>query len=91
MRAYYYTAVVEDQGFSSIRPLIDWLEYNGFTVVTKMTKEFVDTSGRREVQGNIDIDLPSMRWNWLRISIRWCFFRVTEIFDHLSRQSSAKR
>jgi len=44
LRAFYYTAVVEDQEFSSIRPLVDWLDYNGFTVVTKATKEFVDSS-----------------------------------------------
>src|SRR5271170_3360519 len=57
LRAFYYTAVIEDQEFSSIRPLIDWLDYNGFTVVTKATKEFVDSSGRRKVKGNMDIEL----------------------------------
>jgi uncharacterized LabA/DUF88 family protein len=57
VRAFYYTAVVEDQEFSSIRPLIDWLDYNGYTVVTKATKEFVDASGRRKVKGNMDIEL----------------------------------
>ena len=57
LRAYYYTAVIEDQEFSSIRPLIDWLDYNGFTVVTKPTKEFIDASGRRKVKGNMDIEL----------------------------------
>src|SRR5271154_1747799 len=57
VRAFYYTAVIEDQEFSSIRPLIDWLDYNGFTVVTKATKEFVDPSGRRKVKGNMDIEL----------------------------------
>jgi uncharacterized LabA/DUF88 family protein len=57
VRAYYYTAVIEDQDFSSIRPLIDWLDYNGYTVVTKATKEFVDASGRRKVKGNMDIEL----------------------------------
>ena len=41
-RAFYYTAVIQDQEFTSIRPLIDWLDYNGFTVVTKATKEFID-------------------------------------------------
>ncbi|WLB24276.1 LabA-like NYN domain-containing protein [Bradyrhizobium japonicum] len=56
-RAFYYTAVIEDQEFSSIRPLLDWLDYNGFTVVTKATKEFVDVSGRRKVKGNMDIEL----------------------------------
>ena len=47
LRAYYYTALVEDQEYSSIRPLIDWLDYNGFTVVTKPAKEFTDSAGRR--------------------------------------------
>jgi uncharacterized LabA/DUF88 family protein len=57
VRAYYYTAVIEDQEFSSIRPLIDWLDYNGFAVVTKPTKEFVDANGRRKVKGNMDVEL----------------------------------
>jgi uncharacterized LabA/DUF88 family protein len=57
VRAFYYTAIIEDQEFSSIRPLIDWLNYNGYTVVTKATKEFIDASGRRKVKGNMDIEL----------------------------------
>src|SRR5262249_6850161 len=57
LRAFYYTAVIEDQEFSSIRPLIDWLDYNGYTVVTKPSKEFVDPTGRRKVKANIDIEL----------------------------------
>ncbi|MGB9115238.1 NYN domain-containing protein [Bradyrhizobium sp.] len=57
VRAFYYTAIIEDQEFSSIRPLIDWLDYNGYTVVTKPTKEFIDDSGRRKVKGNMDIEL----------------------------------
>ena len=57
LRAFYYTAIIEDQEFSSLRPLIDWLDYNGFTVVTKPSKEFIDASGRRKVKGNMDIEL----------------------------------
>jgi uncharacterized LabA/DUF88 family protein len=57
LRAYYYTALVEDQEYSSIRPLIDWLDYNGFTVVTKPAKEFTDAAGRRKIKGNLDIEL----------------------------------
>jgi uncharacterized LabA/DUF88 family protein len=57
VRAFYYTAVIEDQEYPSIRPLIDWLDYNGYTVVTKPTKEFIDASGRRKVKGNMDIEL----------------------------------
>lgn len=57
IRAYYYTALVEDQEYSSIRPLIDWLDYNGYAVVTKPAKEFTDASGRRKIKGNMDIEL----------------------------------
>ena len=57
LRAFYYTALVEDQEYSSIRPLIDWLDYNGYKVVTKPVKEFVDSSGRRKIKGNMDIEL----------------------------------
>ena len=57
VRAFYYTAIIEDQEYSSIRPLIDWLDYNGYTVVTKATKEFIDASGRRKIKGNMDIEL----------------------------------
>lgn len=57
IRAYYYTAIIDSEDFSTIRPLIDWLDYNGFKVVTKPTKEFVDAQGRRKVKGNMDIEL----------------------------------
>jgi uncharacterized LabA/DUF88 family protein len=57
VRAFYYTAMIEDQEYSSIRPLVDWLDYNGFTVVTKPLREFTDATGRRKVKGNMDIEL----------------------------------
>ena len=57
IRAFYYTALIEDQEYSPIRPLIDWLDYNGYTMVTKPTKEFTDASGRRKIKGNMDIEL----------------------------------
>jgi uncharacterized LabA/DUF88 family protein len=57
IRAFYYTALVEDQEYSPIRPLVDWLDYNGYTMVTKPTKEFTDSSGRRKTKGNMDIEL----------------------------------
>ncbi len=37
--------------------MIDWLDYNGFSMVTKPTKEFTDATGRRKVKGNMDIEL----------------------------------
>jgi len=57
LRAYYYTALLENDEYSPIRPLVDWLHYNGFTMVTKPAKEFTDSQGRRKVKGNMDIEL----------------------------------
>jgi uncharacterized LabA/DUF88 family protein len=57
VRAFYYTALVEDQDYSPIRPLVDWLDYNGYTMVTKPAKEFTDSTGRRKIKGNMDIEL----------------------------------
>ncbi len=57
VRAFYYTALIEDQEYSPIRPLVDWLDYNGFTMVTKPTKEFTDAFGRKKIKGNMDIEL----------------------------------
>ena len=57
IRAFYYTALLEDQEYSPIRPLVDWLDYNGYTLVTKPAKEFTDSAGRRKVKGNMDIEL----------------------------------
>lgn len=57
IRAFYYTALNEDADYSPLRPLIDWLDYNGYTMVTKPTKEFTDSQGRRRIKGNMDIEI----------------------------------
>ncbi len=57
IRAYYYTALVEDQDFSPIRPLVDWLDYNGYSLVTKPAKEYTDGAGRRRLKGDMDVEL----------------------------------
>ncbi|MGE0212341.1 MAG: NYN domain-containing protein [Parvibaculaceae bacterium] len=57
LRAIYYTALMDDAEYSPIRPLIDWLDYNGYRVVTKPAKEFTDSLGRRKIKGNMDIEL----------------------------------
>ncbi|MDC1212885.1 NYN domain-containing protein [Rhodospirillales bacterium] len=57
VRALYYTALMEEQEYSPIRPLVDWLDYNGYSMVTKPTKEFTDAAGRRKIKGNMDIEL----------------------------------
>ncbi|HEY2662570.1 MAG TPA: NYN domain-containing protein [Caulobacteraceae bacterium] len=56
-RAYYYTALVEDQDYSPIRPLVDWLDYNGFSLVTKTAREYTDSQGRRRWRGDMDIEI----------------------------------
>ena len=57
MRASYYTALKENDDYSPLRPLIDWLDYNGFTVVTKPAKSYVDREGRHRTKGNMDIEI----------------------------------
>lgn len=57
VRAYYYTAIVEGDDYSPIRPLVDWLDYNGFTLVTKTAREYTDAQGRRRWRGNMDIEI----------------------------------
>ncbi len=57
IRAFYYTALLEDQEYSPIRPLVDWLDYNGYTMITKPAQEFLDSAGRRKIKGNMDIEL----------------------------------
>jgi uncharacterized LabA/DUF88 family protein len=57
IRAFYYTALTDDQEYSPIRPLVDWLDYNGYTMVTKPAKEYTDATGRRKIKGNMDIEL----------------------------------
>ena len=59
IRAFYYTALVDEQEYSPIRPLVDWLDYNGYTMVTKPTKEFTDSAGRRKIKGNMDLELAT--------------------------------
>ena len=91
LRAFYYTAVIEDQEYSSIRPLIDWLDYNGYSVVTKATKEFVDQTGRRKVKGNMDIELAvdAMEIAPAR-STTWCCSPATAISARWWKPCSAR-
>lgn len=59
LRAYYFTAIQEDrdQDYSPLRPLVDWLDYNGYTMVTKMAREFTDAMGKKRFKGSTDIEL----------------------------------
>ena len=57
IRAYYYTALVEDQDYSPIRPLVDWLDYNGYSLVTKAAREYTDAQGRKRWRGDMDVEI----------------------------------
>ena len=57
VRAYYYTVLIEDQEYSPIRPLVDWLDYNGYTLITKPAKDYTDSTGRRRIRNSIDVEL----------------------------------
>jgi uncharacterized LabA/DUF88 family protein len=57
VRAYYYSALLETEEYSPLKPLTDWLAYNGYTLVTKPAKEFTDAMGKRRIKGNMDIEL----------------------------------
>ena len=81
IRAYYYTALPEDQEFSSLRPLIDWLDYNGFAVVSKLTREFIDPeTGKRRIKGNMDMELALDMLKLALISTTLSCSQVMEIF-----------
>lgn len=58
-RAYYYAAMPETDDYSPLKPLTDWLAYNGYYLITKPAREFTDGTGRRRVKGNMDVELTA--------------------------------
>lgn len=69
VRASYYTALLEEQDrFSPIRPLVDWLDYNGYNIITKPARAFTDSSGNRRIKGDMDIELAVD----LMEAAQWC-------------------
>src|ERR1700745_3235332 len=97
LRAFYYTAVIEDQEYSSIRPLIDWLAYNGYTGVPTDTQpsprprksSSTKPAGARS-RATWTLSLPSMPWRSRPTSTTWCSFPATAIFVRSSRLCSAR-
>ena len=87
VRAFYYAVIIEDQEFS-IRPLTDWLGYNGFTVVTKPAKEFDDGVGRRKLKRSMKSNLLSTPWRWQMMSMRSCCFLAMETTVRCSKRCS---
>ena len=88
LRAFYYTAIIEDQEYSSVRPLTDWLSYNGYTVVTRAVKEFTTPAAAARLK-----EVSTSNWPWMPCispikSTRWFCSPATEISAPLSRQCS---
>ncbi len=57
VRASYYAAILDTDEYSPLKPLTDWLSYNGYFLVTKTAREFTDHSGRRRIKGSMDIEI----------------------------------
>ena len=90
VRAFYYTVFIEDQEFSSLRALLDWLAYNGFTVVTKPAKEFDDGEGRRRFKRSMGVELAVNAMELVEQSTRLCCFPGTATFARLCKLCSAR-
>jgi uncharacterized LabA/DUF88 family protein len=56
MRALYYTTLIDDDGPNPLRPLIDWLEYNGYTTITKPARQYRDDDSWQP-RSKIDVEL----------------------------------
>lgn len=54
--AIYYTAVDESKDHIAIKPTLDWLEFNGFTLRQKPTKSFF-LNGEMKIKGNMDVEI----------------------------------
>jgi uncharacterized LabA/DUF88 family protein len=57
LRASYFTTTLENEEFSSLRGLIDWLHYNGFKVSSKAAREFTDSQGHRKIKGTMNVEM----------------------------------
>lgn len=58
VRAYYYTALPDNNEYSPIKRIADWLDYNGYTVVSKPWRDFTNSeTGQRRKKGNMDMEL----------------------------------
>lgn len=55
--ANYYTTILEGEDYSPVKPLIDWLDYNGFNVTSKVARHFTDAEGRRKIKGSMNVEM----------------------------------
>lgn len=57
IHAYYFTALHEVDGRIQLKQLVDWLDYNGYIVISKMAKEITRADGSVRVKGNMDVEI----------------------------------
>ena len=61
LRAFYYSAM--DPELSSLRPLLDWLDYNGYTVVTRPTRNLSTPAAAAGSRAVWSSSSRSTRWS----------------------------
>lgn len=60
LKAFYFTALIEEQE-NFVKPLVDWLTYNGWTTITKAASEWMDpVTQKKKVKGNMDIEIATI-------------------------------
>jgi uncharacterized LabA/DUF88 family protein len=57
LRAHYYMTILEELERQSARPLLDWLDYNGFTVKAKSVRDHDDGEGHRRYRRNLSVEI----------------------------------
>jgi len=56
-RALYFTALPPKDMVSPLRPMTTFLEHNGYTVVSKETKDYINHAGEKKRKGNMDCEI----------------------------------
>lgn len=56
-RAVYFNMLSERDDTTPVKPLVDWLSYNGYKTVTKPFREFTDASGTRRTKGSMHVEM----------------------------------
>jgi uncharacterized LabA/DUF88 family protein len=70
LRSYYYTAMKPDGQNDSVKPLVDFLQLNGWTTITKPFR-YQGEPGEITIKGNLDCEITVD------------MIRMSEFVDHL--------
>lgn len=83
VRAFYYTTVVVQDQHATIKPLVDWLEYNGFTLVTKPAKIRIGSDGRQHMNTNMRVELAVDALEFSQMADHVVLFSSDSAYCHL--------